>query len=405
MLVRVEPRTGFEPASFCDLRRAVTPAVDFLDSCVNKPHAVRYIHTVDDFHNQVAGDDLVGIAEIAEMARVGPGAVANWRTRRRGFPEPVAELRAGPVFSRVAVRRWLKRQRKGKARMSTVLATINLKGGVGKTTTTIGIAEMLAAEHRMRVLVVDLDPQTNATVSLIDEQVWKDLDENGLTVAQLFNDALTEDPAVRRFRLDEAIQRDVGSISGLRGVDLLPSSLRLIDVQEKLAGMPLGQYYSMAPSQVLETVIKRRLDDWDYILIDCPPNLGIITLNGLRISDGYIIPTIPDILSTYGIPQIIRRIQGFADEINEDIPPLGIVITKYQANSTMHVNTENRLRSDAEEGKGPRVFDTIIPQGNAIAASAEFTERGTLRQKYSYQGGYEAFSAFTKELVSVVEDV
>jgi chromosome partitioning protein len=99
----------------------------------------------------------------------------------------------------------------------------------------------------------------------------------------LFTDALSEDPAARRFRLDDAVQRDVGSVQGLRGLDLLPSSLRLIDVQEKLAAMPLGQYYSMAPSQVLQTAIKRRLDDWDFILIDCPPNLGIITLNGLRI--------------------------------------------------------------------------------------------------------------------------
>jgi chromosome partitioning protein len=374
-------------------------------AAVNAPHAVYYTHNMNEYHNQVAGDDLVGVAEIAAMARVGPTAVANWRARGQGFPEPVAELRAGPVFSRVAVRRWLRRQGKGKRRMSTVLSTINLKGGVGKTTTTVGIAEMLVAEHGMRVLVIDLDPQTNATVSLIDEQVWKDLDEQGLTVAQLFIDALTEDPAARRFRLDDAIQTNVGSVPGLRGLDLLPSSLRLIDVQEKLAAMPLGQFYSMAPSQVLETAIKRRLDDWDYILVDCPPNLGIITLNGLRISDAYLIPTIPDVLSTYGIPQIIRRVQAFADEINEDTPPVGIVITKYQANSTMHVNIDDRLRSEAEEGKGPRVFDTIIPQGNAIATSAEFTERGTLRQKYSYQGGYEAFRDLTDEIVKAMEDM
>lgn len=289
--------------------------------------------------------------------------------------------------------------------MSTVLSTINLKGGVGKTTTTVGLAEMLVAEHNMRVLLIDLDPQTNATVSLIDEQTWKQLDEQGLTVAQLFVDALTEDPEARRFRLDEAIQRDVGSVQGLRGLDLLPSSLRLIDVQEKLAAMPLGQHYSMAPSLVLQTAIKRRLDEWDYILIDCPPNLGIITLNGLRISDAYIIPTIPDVLSTYGIPQIIQRVQSFADEINEDIPALGIAVTKYQANSTMHVNTEARLRAEGEAGKGPVVFDTIIHQGNAIGEAAEFTGRGTLRQKYRYQGGYESFRDLAAEIVSAVENM
>jgi chromosome partitioning protein len=360
---------------------------------------------VNNTHNSLSGDDLVGISEIAAMAGVSTAAVANWRARRPGFPAPVADLRAGPVFSRAAVRRWLRRQQKGKGRMSTVLSTINLKGGVGKTTTTVGIAEMLVAEHRMRVLVIDLDPQTNATVTLIDEDVWKELDEQGLTVAQLFIDALSEDPEARQFRLDDAIQRDVGSVPRLRGLDLLPSSLRLIDVQEKLAAMPLGQYYSMAPSQVLQTAIKRRLDDWDYVLIDCPPNLGIITLNGLRISDAYIIPTIPDVLSTYGIPQITKRVRAFANEINEDIPTLGIAITKYQANSTMHVNTKKRLRDEGEEGKGPRVFDTIIPQGNAIAASSEFTKRGTLRQKYASQGGYEAFSELANEIVDAVEDM
>jgi chromosome partitioning protein len=98
-------------------------------------------------------------------------------------------------------------------------------------------------------------------------------------------------------------------------------------------------------------------------------------------------------------------VDAFANEINEDIPPLGIVITKYQANSTMHVNTEDRLRAEAEEGKGPRVFDTIIPQGNAIAASSEFTDRGTLRQKYAYQGGYEAFRDLATEVIKVVEEI
>lgn len=287
--------------------------------------------------------------------------------------------------------------------MSTVLSTINLKGGVGKTTTTVGIAEMLAGEFGKTVLVVDLDPQTNATVSLIDEQDWRELDERGATVAQLFADALLDDPSQRRFDLDDAIQVNVGSVTGMLGLDLLPSSLQLINIQERLAAMPLGQFYSTAPSQVLETALKRRLDDWDYVLIDCPPNLGLVTLNGLRISDAYLIPTIPDVLSTYGIPQILQRVQAFASEINEDIPPLGIVVTKFQANSTMHVNTDERLRDEAIDGKGPEVFETVIPQGNAIAGAVEFTERGTLRQKYLYQGGFEAFRRLTKEIIDAAE--
>src|SRR5262245_47460218 len=104
-------------------------------------------------------DELVGLAEVAEMAKVSRSAVANWRVRSTDFPKPVAELQSGPVFLRRQIRKWLRRR---KVPMTTVTATINLKGGVGKSTTTVAIGEMLAAEFRKRVLIIDLDPQTNA---------------------------------------------------------------------------------------------------------------------------------------------------------------------------------------------------------------------------------------------------
>jgi hypothetical protein len=95
--------------------------------------------------------------------------------------------------------------------------------------------------------------------------------------------------------------------------------------------------------------LKPVLDDYDFVLIDCPPNLGLITLNGLRIANGYIIPTIPDVLSTYGIPQIVTRIKSFADNIREPIEPYGIVVTKYQANSSVHNRTLKQLRDDRKK--------------------------------------------------------
>lgn len=283
--------------------------------------------------------------------------------------------------------------------MAHTISTINLKGGVGKTTVTVGIAEMLVHEHDAHVLVIDLDPQTNATVMLIDEDRWKELDSAGTTVAQLFADALEEDAVDRKFDLDAAIQRNVGQVDGMEGLDLLPSSLRLIDVQDRLATMPLGRYFTQSPSAILETAVKHRLDEYDYVLIDCPPNLGIITLNGLRISDGYIIPTIPDVLSTYGIPQILSRVRDFASELNEPIEPLGIVVSKYRDASVLHVNTVEQLSSHPDY---PPVFETIIPEGNAIAAGAEHLGRGTLRQKYAYQGGFERFDMLTDEIVEAI---
>ncbi len=127
--------------------------------------------------------------------------------------------------------------------------------------------------------------------------------------------------------------------------------------------------------------MKSRIEDYDIVLVDCPPNLGIITLNGLRISDGYIIPTIPDHLSTYGIPQIVTRIRDFTQAISEEIEPLGIVATKYQANSTVHNNVLKQLRIDENL---PAVMNAIIRQANQVAAAAEFqTHSRTLKQKYT----------------------
>jgi hypothetical protein len=133
---------------------------------------------------------------------------------------------------------------------------------------------------------------------LISETRWEQLDQIGQTLAQLFADALEEDTAKHVFDLDMALQRNVGSVAGLTGIDLLPSSLQLIDVKDRLGSMPVGRFWNRSAGQILETGVKHILCDYDVVLIDCPPDMGVVTLNGLRIADGYIIPTIPDALSS-----------------------------------------------------------------------------------------------------------
>lgn len=282
--------------------------------------------------------------------------------------------------------------------MARVISLINLKGGVAKTTTTVALAETLAARFGKRILVIDLDPQTNATTMLIGEARWKELNEKGWTLATLFKDAL--EPQNKRFDIEKTLQRRVSDVQGAEKVDLLPSSLDLIDVQDKLASAPTGQFYSVTPIDLLRLAVKTKLDDYDLVLVDCPPNLGIITLNGLRISEGYIIPTVPDVLSTYGIPQIIKRVKNFSREIAEDIEPLGIVITKYQDNSTIHINVSKSLRTQGD----PPVFETVIRQANQIAAAAEFQSgRRTLKQKYGYGDLAERYGDLAKELLDKLE--
>ena len=178
---------------------------------------------------------MVGLAEVAQLAGVSTAAVSNWRNRFPDFPEPVEMLRAGPVFDGHQIRRWLRKHRG--VHMAHVVSFINLKGGVGKTTTCVGVAEMLASDwaHGQNVLVIDLDPQTNATTMLIGEKRWRKANDAGHTLAHAFADALEEDRARRTFDLDSTLIKNASGVIGtVRGgspgrVDLLPSSLDLID--------------------------------------------------------------------------------------------------------------------------------------------------------------------------------
>jgi chromosome partitioning protein len=287
--------------------------------------------------------------------------------------------------------------------MAFVLSTINLKGGVGKTTLTVALAETFAAEHDKRVLVIDLDPQTNATVMLIGERRWRELNDKGLTLASLFRDAL--EPEQQTFDLQRTLQHGVSNVRAARHVDLLPSSLDLIDVQDQLVNTPVGKYGAVRPFDILWRALREVASDYDLVLIDCPPNLGKITQNGLRLSQAFIIPTIPDILSTYGIPQIVRRVRDFSEAIATPIPPLGIVVMKHDGRSKVHETMLEQLRQNhaREPERWPAVFQTIVPQSNQIAGAAEESEYGTLKQKWGYGGLHDRISDVARELLVAIE--
>jgi chromosome partitioning protein len=339
--------------------------------------------------------DFVGVYEIAALAKVTPAAVTNWRSRFSDFPRPVSDLKSGPVFERDTIMQWLKKRR---IPMSTVISFINLKGGVAKTTTTVAVAQMLDSEFHKRVLIVDLDPQTNATVMLIGDARWKQLNEKHQTVAQIFKDALSGQEKL--FQLSESIQAKVGNVADVQHLSLLPSSIDLIDVQDNLASMDRGRFYAAIPIELLLRTLRATLEttEYDYILIDCPPSLGLVTLNGLRISDYYIIPTIPDFLSTYGIPQIMSRIKDFSETIGKSIEPLGILATKYRAQSPVHNNQLKILR----QRKEAPLFNTVVPENSDIAGAAEYKPVSTMRQKWGYGGQFDIYRALTSEILDRV---
>jgi chromosome partitioning protein len=174
----------------------------------------------------------------------------------------------------------------------------------------------------------------------------------------------------------------------------------MIDFQDRLAMIPSGPFTAAGPVEQLRRVVRPYLNNYDIVIIDCPPNLGVITLNGLRLAQGYIIPTIPDFLSTYGIPQIMRRIRMFSEVIGETIAPLGIVINKHQANSTVH---RTRIRELRDDPRWQPIFNTEIPQANQTAAAAEFSAPRTFNQKWGYGGLADNFRSLASEILARLE--
>lgn len=278
--------------------------------------------------------------------------------------------------------------------MARVIATINLKGGVGKTTTTAALGEFMAAEFGQRVLMIDLDPQTNLTTMMVGEERWQELNELGLTLATLFRKAITSH--VDAFEIEKAVQKNVSPVRAVRDLDLLASSLDLMDIQEGLTHQQYADPGSHRPVEVLLSAVRPIADRYDYILVDCPPNLGILTLNGLRLADGYLIPTIPDILSTYGIPPLQTKIQEFAKRTGHTVREIGLVITKYRSASNLHRTIIEQLQRD------PRIANVVpawVPEANQIAASAEFVPYGTLKRKYGNTGQYDALRILTETIM------
>lgn len=351
-------------------------------------------------------NDLVGIAEIASFAKVSKQAVSNWRIRYDHFPRPLQDLQSGPVWEREKIEGWVK---SFKGETTHVLSFINLKGGVGKTTTAVAVAEMLAQEERKHVLVIDLDPQTNATVTLISEDKWAEMDSSGRTVAQLFDDRLNpQTPS--KFDIETAIVSGVSTINdGIARLDLLPSSVRLIDLQDRIPSIAQYGNFTVNPIEILRIALRPVIDRYDYIIIDCPPSLGVVTKNGLRISTGYVIPTIPDIVSTWGIYQIVDNVERFARDIELPIPALGIVATKVQVNSLhrriikdLKAQRLGRFSKKPDGLSQPPLFTNEIPLTVNVARGADVdADIRTFKGKYG--SACDALRGLTQEIKQLCE--
>lgn len=281
--------------------------------------------------------------------------------------------------------------------MTHVISVLNMKGGVGKTTTTVMLGEFLAAERGKQVLLVDMDPQISLSITMLGERQWGLVNDAGYTLAAMFRDAI--DSRSQDFDISRSVYRDASNVKAITDLDLLPMSPAVNDLQPHLDAMSVAKRSPVKVWDILSQAIEPILGDYDYVLIDCPPSFDVMTKNAMRASTGYVVPTIPDVMSTYGIPLLQERVKAFAATVGTPAPEeLGIIVTKYQKISPTHRSQIARLRNSREL---PTLLDPWVPETSKISGAAEFQQYSTLRTKYgpqNYKGLWELTEGFRQRV-------
>jgi chromosome partitioning protein len=227
---------------------------------------------------------------------------------------------------------------------TTVLSFINLKGGVGKTTSAVNVAATLArreikwdkATKPASVLLIDLDPQSNASLTLLNKEQYKEIDDADKTLYKLFENEISRNDDSETFELGDI---RVTPIKGLN-LDLLPSSLKLIDIQDKLVGY--HRYYLSATDILFNALNKLKNPEgkaYTHIIFDCPPSLGLITLNALSLSRYFIVPTLLDAYSHWGLDKIDERVNRLKRcKASCEVELLGVFYSKVDTKATIENN-------------------------------------------------------------------
>ena len=258
-----------------------------------------------------------------------------------------------------------------------VIAITNQKGGVGKTTTTVNLGVGLSMYHDKKVLLIDADPQSSLTASLLKGQNPDQLEMTLTTVM----DATIEDRPIDEFS---------GILHHDEGVDLLPSNI-------ELSGMETGLFNIMSREYVLRNYIDSVRKNYDYILIDCMPSLGMMTINALVAADSVIIPSQPSFLSTKGLNLLLHSINKIKRGINPSLKIDGILFTMVDNRTNNAKDIIGAMRDTV--GQNIRVFDTEIPH-SVRAAECSVTGESIFTHD---KGGKvaAAYEALTKEVESI----
>jgi chromosome partitioning protein len=251
--------------------------------------------------------------------------------------------------------------------MPIIYALANQKGGVGKTTTAVNLGAYLVAQGQ-RVLLLDIDPQANATSSLgIDKR----------SVSPSTYDVLIDDVSLK------SAVRSVDQT----GLELAPASPNLAGATVELVGMPRREHR-------LHLAIEELGERYDYVLIDCPPSLGVLTVSGLTAAHAVIIPVQCEYLALEGLSQLTRTIKLISRALNPGLTLRGLLMTMYDART----NLSQQVVAEVRRHFGQRVFDAIIPRSVRLSEAPSFAVPISVHAPHS--AGAKAYAALAEELLA-----
>lgn len=255
--------------------------------------------------------------------------------------------------------------------MGRVIAIANQKGGVGKTTTSINLSACLA-EKGKKVLVIDTDPQGNTTSGL-------GIDKNDL------------DNTVYELILGECSIYDCIVKDAIPNVSVLPSNVNLAAAEIELIGVDKKEF-------ILKNEVDFVKDDYDFIIIDCPPSLNLLTINAMTTADSVLVPIQCEFYALEGLSQLIHTVNLIKERLNPDLEMEGVVFTMYDARTNLSLQVVENVKENLNQN----IYKTIIPRNVRLAEAPSYGQPITIYDPRS--SGAESYRLLAEEVINREDD-